>query len=342
MIPEAGRSAVLLPAGHGRVGEEERKRLDRRHLIAAVAIGLLLHGLVVLGFWLYDVLHIRDIGDWSGPVMVKIGMPEAPESPLPDPGPVPETAEQPPEPAAVEPVPQPPAEDAAAGRAAPEPERAPDAARSEVPRTEGEGTVRDAAPSAAAAERAAPSPPQPARVQGSEDGNNYLINFEGTEGEVGRAGAYDYIVSYMPLPEVLPLALVDGATEYLARSPSFIRSEIETYWELQFGEYVKKPGWAGTIPYRDRPYYWGILVNSLGYDPADADWRTPGMRSVEIEFTVKPSSGPTGADLDDIVIKRPSNNPRVDEAVKYGLSQWVYFNKSDHDIKARIVYDFED
>jgi hypothetical protein len=339
MSGEIEQSAVLMPAGPGRAGEAARKRLDRRHLLTALAAALLLHALVVLGFLLYDLLRVRDIGDWSGPVLVKIGAPEALESPLPDPGPLPEEAEEAVPSESAEPASE-PTEDAAAGSAVPEPERAQDAARSEMPRTDGTGTAE--AESAAAAGSAAPSTPQPARVQGSENGNNYLIDFEGSEGEVGRAAAYDYITSYMPLPETLPLSMVEGASDYLGKSPAMIRSEIEAYWEPVFGEYVKKRDPDGIVPYRDRPYYWGILVNALGYDIADADWRVPGMRPVEVEFTVKPSSNSRGSELEDIEITGQGINPRVDEAVLYGLSQWVYYNKTDRDIKARITYDFAD
>ena len=46
-------------------------------------------------------------------------------------------------------------------------------------------------------------PPKPARVQGRETGNTYTIEFDGMDGEVGRAGAYEFITSYMPLPNTL-------------------------------------------------------------------------------------------------------------------------------------------
>ncbi len=336
--------AVLLPAGISPAGQAARRRLDRIHMAKGIAVALLFHLLIVLGFWLYDILRIRDIGEWSGPVLVKIGVPDAPQSPLPDPGILPERIE---DQAVVEPSQapkEPDAENAPSNSAPPKTERAADVPRNEPVKKDGTGTAPNAAEStpAPSANSSVPKQPPPARVRGSEEGNNYLIDFEGSEDEVGRAGAYDYITSYMPLPEVLPSGLVEGASEYLKMSPEFIRSEIEVYWEKVYGEYVKKRGTSGVVPLADRPYYWGILANSLRFNPADADWRTAGMRPVEIEFTVKPSKGSSGAELDNFKFIRRSNNPSVDEAVVYGLSRWIYYNKSDRDVKARIVYDFSD
>ncbi len=88
-------AAVLQPARIGAVGEALRRRSDRRHLLTAVAVALLFHILLVLSFWLVDRLGVRDIGEWSGPILVKIGVPDAPESPAPDPGILPNQSDTP-------------------------------------------------------------------------------------------------------------------------------------------------------------------------------------------------------------------------------------------------------
>ena len=188
---------------------------------------------------------------------------------------------------------------------------------------------------------AVPAAAARAVVRGSEEGNNYVMDFEGTESEVGRAGAYEFITSYMPLPEFLDAEMVAGASEYLRMSPAFIRGEIERYWEPLRGQYVRKPYPGGSVPMADRPYYWSLLVNALGYPAGSADWKSRGMRPVVVEFSVSPSRGAQGAELTDFKMISRTNNPQVDDAVVYGLSRWVYYNDTERLIRGRITYSFE-
>ena len=333
MIDPAGDSAVLRPASVGAAGEALRRRLNRRHLLEAAGIAILFHLLIILGFWLVDRVKVRDIGDWSGPVLVKIGVPDAPDSPAVDPGPLPEqeeeTVKQEETPAEPENMVSPDAVET------PLPEKSEnnaDTVQNPENKTAEETTTPEAAPAPAAV---------PSRVRGEESGNSYEMNFDGTEGEVGRVAAYDYITSYMPLPEVLDASLIEGITGTDSMPPDFILGELERYWELDFGDYVKKPGSAGTIPLNDRPYYWSLIVNYLGYNPENADWRQPGMRPVVVEFTVNPSEGARGAELSDIKLKTRTNDPRIDEAVIYGISRWVYYNDTGNPVKGRITYRFD-
>lgn len=334
MIEPARDAVVLQPARIGAAGEALRRRLDRRHLIVAVAVALLFHILIVLGFFLVDLLRIRDIGEWSGPVLVKIGAPEAPASPLPDLAPLVEDTETPLEEPPQEPVTEPvPAETIEEASTVPtDPQTSPDSTRS------AEDT--EAVESAVPAPRPAPAP-VPSRVEGSEEGNNYLMDFEGTEGEVGRVAAYDYITRYMPLPEVLPIALIEGIVGTDFMPPEFILEEIRKYWEPVVGEYSKKKGSSGDVPFEDRPHYWSLLTNYLNYDISDADWKISGMRPVVVEFTVSPSDGRFGATLSDFRMVTRTNDPRIDDAVKFGLSQWTYYNDTDKPIKGRITYRFD-
>ncbi|RKX89961.1 MAG: hypothetical protein DRP70_02155 [Spirochaetes bacterium] len=332
---EASRDAMVLkPSVHGASGEALRRRLNRRHLLISIGIALLFHILIVLGFWLVDRIRVQDIGDWSGPVLVKIGVQDAPDSPAVDPGPLPDQPEESEQPDIPEESLPETAPEAAPDSSTPlQPETSPDSTRPEENQPEAESSIPESRPA---------PPPQPSRVNGEEDGNSYEMNFDGSEGDVGRAGAYEYISSYMPLPLVLEASLVEGIVGTTMMSPDLIRGELESYYmEEVGGDYSKKQGPAGIIPMQDRPYYWSLIVNYLGYKLEDADWRTYGMRPVVVEFTVSPSKGPRGADLSDITLKTRTNNPQVDDAVIYGLSRWVYYNDTDHPIKGRITYRFD-
>ncbi len=334
MIEASRDAAVLKPSGIGAAGEALRRRLNRRHLLAAVGIAFLFHLLIILGFWLVDLIRVQDIGDWSGPVLVKIGVQDAPDSPAVDPGPLPdqpEVSEQPIIPEESQPE---TASEAVPDNSTPlQPEASTDSTRPEEKQPEAESSIPE--------NRPAP-PPQPSRVKGEENGNSYEMNFEGTEGDVGRAGAYEYISSYMPLPQVLDASLLEGIEGTTAMTPDFIRGELERYYvEEVGGDYYKKQDSSGIISIGDRPYYWSLIVNYLGYKLEDADWRTYGMRPVVVAFTVSPSKGARGAELSDITLKTRTDNPQVDDAVIYGLSRWVYYNDTDHPIKGRITYRFD-
>ena len=317
-VPE-GR--VLRPVGMSPGGEEARRRLDRRNLLIGTVAALLLHLAAAGVIWIVDRFGVRDAGEWSGPVLVKIGVPEAPR--------------------------QAAAERQAHRREAESMNRIRNPAAvspgaESLPGMDGNTGAAGSAPGAADPGTAAgPESAAPAVVRGSEEGNNYVMDFEGTESDVGRAGAYEYITSYMPLPESFNAEMADRAEGCLGMSPDFIRGEIERYWEPFRGQYIKKTYPNGAVPMADRPYYWSLLINSLGYSPESADWKSRGMRPVVVEFAVSPSRGARGAELTDFKVVSRSDNPQVDDAVVYGLSRWVYYNDTERRIRGRITYNFE-
>ena len=323
---------------------ETRRQFDRSSILLGVLFALLVHFAVIGGVWFFDLLSIKDVGDWTGPILVKIGSPSAAAIPVPDisaaapkqsPQEV-ESASETPNTSRNSPV-------TTAKQAVASPPKPPAAASVKpVPKTISKSSSQStASESIFAASAEAVLPPKPARVQGRETGNTYIIEFDGMDGEVGRAGAYEFITSYMPLPNTLNAALVDNAREYLKMSPDFIRAEIEKYWEPFRGGYIKRSGNVGEIPLGDRPWYWSMLVKAMGYDVSKAEWNNANMRPVVVEFFVLPSDGAKGAQLTDFNMISRTNNPRVDEAVQYGLSRWVYYNNTNKKIRGRISYAFD-
>ncbi len=328
MIEPAKDAAVLQPVRLGAAGEALRRRIDRRHLLLAIAVALLFHLLIVFGFWFMDRLRIRDIGDWSGPVLVKIGIPDAPESSAPDPGPLPEQIDTPEQPDT--PVPSDTVEETVPEESTPvQSESSADSTRS----------VEESATSETSTSEARPAPePVLARVEGAEDGTNYFIDFMGSDGEIGKAGGYEWITSYMPLPFSINEVLMNNAKSYLGNSPSFIRAEFERFWELSHGEYIRN---RKDVPYDLRPYYWSLLENSLGFHTEEADWKKSSKRPVVVQFVVIPSTGPEGSYPSEIEILSHTNDPSVDAAVIHGISRRVFYNKSDRPITGRMTYNFE-
>ena len=319
-------------------GEQLRRRLDLRNFILGLFCALLLHLLIIAAALLIDWLLVQDIGDYSGPIMVKIGVPEAAESASPAPEKTPsEPSDNPQNPPQASSVPETVESGMAASQAQSPSETGQQELVQENPVNPLQSADSSKPNSVETSQKTAPVV-ENSQVRGSEKGNNYVMDFDASESEIGRAGAYEYIVSYMPLPEVLDAALVDGAQEYLSMSPDFIRGEIERYWEVFRGEYVKKPG--AFIPFDERPYYWSLLENALGFNPENADWKMTNIRPVTIEFDVEPSDTVRGAALSNFRLVSRTNNPEVDDAIMHGISRWVYYNDTDRVIRGRITYDF--
>ena len=323
------RGAVLKT---GRAGEQARylrRRLDRRNLLTAAAAALLFHLLIFLSFYLIDLLGVRDLSDWSGPVLVKIGAPDAVESPKPDPGELPEQSEVPvpedPE-ALLEPTtPTEPQPESAPSS----PENASDSSAPSQPLDSGVGGTGEDIESPFAEPQQA-TQPQPARAKGNEDGNNYFIDFTGTDDDVGRTFALDYLTSYMPPPQVLEPSLFDSIDEL----PLDYRDFVLAYYkeDPNDGMYV-----SSFVHYANRPFVWTGL-KLLGYDVNDASWKEFAKGEIVVEFTVAPSSA--GAFLDDFKIVQGTENPDVNESIKFGLSQWNYYNTTDQPIRGKLTYDF--
>ncbi|OQX29441.1 MAG: hypothetical protein B0D92_03735 [Spirochaeta sp. LUC14_002_19_P3] len=308
--------------------ESVHRRLDRQNLLIALLSALVLHIFIFSCFWLADLWRVKEFGEWAGPVQVKIGLPDAPETTAPE---LPEALAK---------------SSASDGIAVPQPLKQPPRQAATVPRASAAKPVRPGANSGHSAMSGAAAPETstanvPAQVRGRESGNSYVMEFDGAESDIGRAGAYEYILSYMPLPERISAASFDNIGNYFNMDEGSIRREIERHWELFRGEYIRRAGEQGNIGFADRPYYWSLLLNALNYDLNDAEWKRNRIRPIEIEFKVQPSDGPRGAELSDFKVISPSYNPQIDEAVLYGLSRWVYYNKSERALRGRITYTFQ-
>ncbi len=323
------KGIISQPTEVNRSRERLRRYQDRQNALLAISCALLLYLLVICCILLLDLWRIMDVGQWRGPVRVKIGTVLAPESLKPD---VEDSAE------ALHPITPPSATESLLEEGDSMPMSRPSADKPQIQ----ESQAADIQPTESPQERVPNVQKRSARVQGKDTGNSYVMDFDGVEGEVGRAGAYELISSYMPLPESIDATLFDNASEYLNLSLNDIRRELEKHWEPFRGDYIKKPGTQGVIPLGDRPYYWSLLRNALHFDDADADWKSMDMPPVIIEFKVRPSDEILGAELTDLKMITRTSNPMIDEAILYGLSRWVYYNNSDNAIRGRITYRFKE
>ncbi|MDC7239013.1 MAG: hypothetical protein PQJ50_01505 [Spirochaetales bacterium] len=315
--------------------EYQLKRQRRRTLWSFLA-AFFLHLLIFGGVLLYDLLFVEDLGDYSGPVLVKLGEPEGEDIPvMPDDSPVVEEVPEEPAPPVEESQPEAVIPDTPVTEEAPvQPrpaEESPEAvlpAESAPEQTEQSSTpVQDSVP----AEPAKPTEPErPKTVSGTEAGNSWEYQFN-SSGNVGRSFGTELYL-YMPLPEFLSAEIYDRMTGP-TYSPSLTRQDVLLrYYKPLNSEYHLETA----PPVDDLRAVWDYLIDA-GYDYRNADYIEGGyLRPVIISFSLSPE-----AELVDVRITQSSNSPEVDAAVLEGFQDAQFYNSTDREIKGRFTYRFE-
>jgi len=296
---------------------QERKRAITSLGLACAGAALLFVAALVL-----DLLTVRDYGDFSGPVTVRLGSPEAPDRPAP--------GRTEPDAALTEPVTAEPAE--------PQPQ---------VSRPEPVPEDGTAAPQPAPAKPSepretvqAPTKPAFAVQKGSESGNAYELSFDAADGQVGRTFGPP-IWLYMPLPYTVPDVVYRDIPDYqgIAGTAAQRKEAFATLYSRQADGSWKLKG--GSSPdYQERPEIWAMLEEA-GYDVANADYKDgKSLRPVVILFRVSPLSRSGEVVLEDVFIESSSGYSDIDKAVRYGFTQGQFRNSGAVPINGRFTYRF--
>jgi len=310
-----------------------RSRQRRRQAISwSAALGTYL--LVMLVMMLFSALSIKELSDYSGPVIVRLGSPTGAEiaKPVAEPKPA-AAAAQLPQPAAATP-----------NAAAPVP----------VPKPAQKPTVPSAPTTPAAAQQpatptatpsATPTTPQPAQpvvvLRGSESGNSYDMTVNGGGGTVGRS-LYVPIWLYLPVPYELSASFHDSIPDMqgLPGTAARRRAVFETHYE-------KKPDGSWQLKrlrqpdYDARPELWTMLEDA-GYNVKSADYKEgKHLRAIGILFKVS-ASGPGGKapTLEDVHLEESSGYGDIDQAVLYGFRKAEFSNSGTSSIGGRFTYRF--
>ncbi len=315
--------------------EYQLKRQKKRTLISFLA-AFLLHLLIFGGVLIYGLLFVEDIGDYSGPVLVKLGEPEGEDLPvMPDDSPVQEEVPDEPAPPVEETQPEAVLPDTPVTEEAPvmpQPEAdSPEAvlpAETAPAETEQTSTPeQDSVP----AEPAVPAEPEvQTKIEGDPAGNSTVSEFF-TSGRVGRTlGAAIYL--YMPLPPFIGEDLFNRV-QGMSYSPEISRQQlIQRYYSPVNREYVLQEA----PPVDDLRAIWSYLIDA-GYDYANADYKAGGyLRPVIITFSLSPE-----AELLNLKISQSSGNAEVDNAVLEGFQEASFYNSTDKEINGRFTYRFE-
>lgn len=315
-----------------------RSRQRKRQAISwSAALGIYL--VVMLVMMLFSALSIKEISDYSGPVIVRLGSPTGAEvaRPVAEPQPATATAQAP------QPVVQPTPHAAAA--AAPTPVPTPVPTPAEKPTLSSKPT-QPAAPTAQqpAAPTAIPQQAQPTVVlKGSESGNSYDMTINSGSGMIARS-MYIPIWLYMPLPVELPASLYDSIPDLvgLPGTAAKRRAVFETLYEKKNDSTWQLKG--RTQPkYDSRRELWPMLEDA-GYDVKSAEYKAgQSLRPVVILFTISapgPNNNPPPKLVESEREGSGSGNSDIDDAVLYGFRQAAFSNSGSNSISGRFTYRF--
>ncbi len=298
--------------------------LQRRRSIVSwsTALGLYLFaiGLSIL----LTAFGIKDYGDYSGPVVVRIGSPDGADSLKPAP--------QFEEPAVMQ------AQEAQVeqpgSRPEPVPARKADGAQaSQTAKQESQAQVAPSSQTQAAEQ------PEQTVLRGSESGNSYDMTLMASPGIVGR-GVYTPVWMFMPLPTIL----VHGIYEKIPDKPGLSGTAEER--KAVFKKHYKESGNEWQLSGFRQPDYdarvqlWPMLEEA-GYDIKNAEYKTQNkLRPVVILFKVSAPGASGKPQLLDIHIESGSGMSTIDNDVLNAFKSAEFYNSGDTSISGRYTYRF--
>jgi hypothetical protein len=323
---------------------------QRKRDLTAITIAVLIHLLIIGGFFLSHLLFFQDIVEYRGPVLVKLGRADAPEE-LTDTMPkAPESTEDEQSSTVEETVEI--EEEVQKGN--PQETVSPDDKQSENaverPVSDEENGDRGDAESSSEENNTESSPVNEETstvesdevvtvTEGSEEGNSWETTFEASEGTVARSFG-NAIYLYMPLPQFVEEQVFENIKDdvnLISRTAEKKRRILSEYYELFDNQYLLKD--QRQPHFSERPQIWSILAEG-GYDLQNPEYKlvAPPLRDLIITFTV--DTGDDQTNLSNIQVYRSSGPSEIDEAVIYGFQQAFFSNSSDVPVKGRFTYRF--
>jgi hypothetical protein len=328
------------------IADKEQIKRD----MTALGVTLLIHILIAGIFILSHLVFLKDVQEYRGPVLVKLGRAEAPDQETHKQPVIPESTEE--QQSISETTSKETKEEVKTGD--PEDSVRIDDSKSEkasdIPVSEKENGDRGDSPvsSEAVSEKSSTSndksTTEEARelvtvTKGSEEGNAYETTYDASPGIVGRSfGAAIY--QYLPVPQFIEKRIFtslknDADLENLTADKK--RGILSQYYE-QYNEqeYILK----GQIQpdFNNRPQIWSILAEG-GYDLKNPEYKEIGLRPLIITFTV--DVGEKATSLSNVQVIRSSGVAKIDEAIIFGFQNAIFSNSSDIPVTGRFTYRFE-
>lgn len=303
----------------------EKKERERLLFSSLVVFGSII--VLFLLFFLIDFLKFEDFNEYTGPVKITFGSPDATLESLPVKQPeiedVPEESIPEEE---VAPVVEPIVENEVVNSKS-------DIIKNDIPKIEETKVVE-------AVKKVVKKPvvePTPIVQKGRESGNSHETSFESTSSKVGRSG-YFPISQFMPLPKEITIDIFSLITGDVTGfdDPDYNRTFFKRYY-IESGNLYSL---NSSVPLQNRPDLWAIL-DEAGYNVNNAEYKTEyNLKTVIISFEINNTSNGV-TNIKSAKIESSSGNTAVDEAVLYGFKQSTYSNSTDSSVKGRFKYSFK-
>lgn len=301
-----------------------REKKERERLIFS---SMTVFGATVLIFsvaYLLDLLKFEDFNEYTGPVKITFGSPDASVETLPVKRPIVETVEDevvPEQELAIEPLPEVDNEVL---------ESKSHEIKNNIPKIEEKEIVKRV-------KKVVEEPikePKPIVQKGRESGNSHETSFASSSSKVGRS-AYFPISQFMPLPKSISMdifALIDGDVTGFD-DPDYNRDFFKKYY-MDRGSFYSL---NRRIPLQNRPDMWAILEEA-GYDLDNAEYKSDRkLKTVIIAFEINNNAN----GIERATIVNSSGDTEIDEAVLYGFKQSTYSNATEDSVKGRFKYSFK-
>jgi len=308
------------------VRDEWLRARERKRAAIAWSSSLGVYALALLIALLTSLFGVKDLPDYSGPMVVRLGSPDGADASRPTP-----------EPKAIPVDTQPTINP-------PEPSIQPQAVAKPAPTAKPATAVKTPVSESAAppvSSQANTQPTQaPITIRGTESGNSYDMTLISGDGVVSRS-LYIPIWLYLPVPnevadsyfEAIPneMGLAGTAAKRKELFTSFYKQSGST-WILKNN--FKQPD------YESRRSLW-VMLDDAGYDIEHPDYKTGNsLRPVELLFTVS-APGTSGKPvLEEVHIQAKSGTPSIDAAVVYGFKKAEFSNSGTRSISGRFTYRF--
>lgn len=181
--------------------------------------------------------------------------------------------------------------------------------------------------------------PGETNIRGSESGNSYDLTLLSSPGTVGR-GFYEPVWIFMPVPTKLPISIYEAIPDL----PGLIGTATER--KALFKKHYKESGDEWLLSGFKQPDYdtrsklW-VMLEEAGYDIKNAEYKTQNkLRPIVILFRVS-APGTSGIpELLDIHVESSSGLSNIDNDVLYAFKRAQFYNSGDKAISGRYTYRF--
>lgn len=307
------------------VRDEWLKARERKRATIAWSSSLGVYALALLIALVLSLFGAKDLPDYSGPMVVRLGSPDGADASRPTP-----------EPKAVPVDTQPTINP-------PEPSIQPQAVAKPAPTAKPATAVKTPVSESAAppvSSQANPQPTQaPITIRGTESGNSYDMTLISGDGVVSRS-LYIPIWLYLPVPNEVADSYFEAIPNEMGLAGTAARRKelFTSFYKLSGSTWLLK-GYRQP-DYESRKSLW-VMLEEAGFDVTNADYKNDkSLRPVVVLFKVS-APGSTGKPvLEAVHVESSSGYSTIDADIVYGFKKAEFSNSGTRSISGRFTYRF--